>query len=205
MSEDNKILPDGNKMTTEKTPIEIALSEIEETLKFLQPLVRHVAVPPVARKLGVRYGVAVSGCHRINEALETIAALRAQLAKGKEVDVEALKKDEAVPIIAKSTAYNKNFYDNGWNACIDHLASQGYLQTPPPAQGDRQAEAGLEFMRDNKEALSKMDDNTDRQRALEAFEKLVNQKTNEIDNGDYVLMEVSEVKTIRAALGGKDE
>lgn len=51
------------------------------------------------------------------------------------VDVEQIK-DEAVYVSHKGMVLNRN----GWNACIDHLASKGYLRTPP----------------DNSEALEKV-------------------------------------------------
>jgi len=51
------------------TALERVAKEMAEALKLLQPLVRKCAVPPFAGKLGVMYGVAVQGTHRINEAL----------------------------------------------------------------------------------------------------------------------------------------
>ena len=58
------------------------------------------------------------------------------------VDVEGLKKSEALMGVLLSNGDDEDYGRiKGWNDCVDHLASKGYLRTPP----------------DNSEALEALD------------------------------------------------
>lgn len=190
-------------MTTEKTPIEIAV----EALEFYSDLSKYE---------GVSLGIAPINDDRGNKATKCLASIQDHIE-----NVDGLKLHVAHHLATEMDNENFRLIER----VIAHLASKGYLQTPPPAQGDRQRamlkDRDLEALQDFLTLyptwwyrLGYCDHSRDFTCAPQTKSPEIKYANpgNEFDTGfscdhkgDFADAIYETMKDIKAALGGKDE